>query len=68
MEYVWTEPILHFQKKVNTLKDMSEAMKAMPQYQEMIDKYSIHINLASAAMTEFENRKLASIAALEQVF
>lgn len=29
-------------KKVNSLADMSEAMKAMPQYQEMLGKVSLN--------------------------
>ncbi len=37
-------------KEVGNLKDMSEAMRAMPQYTEMLNKYSLHINMANTAM------------------
>jgi len=54
------------QTKVDNLKEMSNAIKAMPQYQEMLDKYSLHINMATAAMKEYEIRQLPKLAALEQ--
>jgi len=45
---------------------MGDAMKAMPQYQEMLGKYSLHINLASTAMESFNQNKLATLAGVEQ--
>jgi len=52
--------------KVNDLKEMSEAMRAMPQYQEMIGKYSLHINLTNHCMSIFTEKNLGKIATLEQ--
>jgi len=52
--------------KVESLKDMSEAMQAMPQYKEMLDKYSLHINMSTSAMKIFEEHQLKKIAFLEQ--
>eukprot|EP01114_Cavostelium_apophysatum_P008990 TRINITY_DN2205_c1_g1_i1.p1 TRINITY_DN2205_c1_g1~~TRINITY_DN2205_c1_g1_i1.p1 ORF type:complete len:614 (+),score=188.15 TRINITY_DN2205_c1_g1_i1:367-2208(+) len=52
--------------KVQNLKEMGEAMKAMPQFQEMLSKYSLHINMTSTAMGIFEEQQLAKIAGLEQ--
>jgi len=45
---------------------MSEAMRAMPQYQEMLSKYSLHIHLANAAMDIFNDKNIERIALLEQ--
>jgi syntaxin-binding protein 1 len=44
-------------------------MKAMPQYQDMLNKYSMHINLQTAAMDTFnsiDNKNLVKIVSLEQ--
>lgn len=53
-------------KQVDSLKDMSEAMRAMPQYTEMLSKYSLHIHLANTAMEAFNNTGLERIAQIEQ--
>jgi len=53
-------------KKVESLKEMGEAMKAMPQYQEMLDKYSLHIHMANQAMDIFNFHDLTDIASVEQ--
>lgn len=57
---------------------MADAMKSMPQFQEMLGKvtfsislglcvqYSLHINMATAAMDEFNRKDLAKIAGTEQ--
>jgi syntaxin-binding protein 1 len=52
--------------KVTDLKEMGEAMKAMPQYTEMISKYSLHINLTTHCMTVFQEKGLARLAEIEQ--
>jgi len=57
---------LYSGKKVSTLAEMSEAMKAMPQYQEMLGKYSLHINMANECMKVFQQRDLKKVAGLEQ--
>jgi len=53
-------------KKVSSLKEMSDAMKAMPQYKEMLDKYSLHINMSNQCMEVFNKANLSEIAGLEQ--
>jgi len=45
---------------------MSEAMRAMPQYAEMLSKYTLHINLAGACMDVFNNKGIEAIARIEQ--
>jgi len=57
---------LYSGKQVASLKEMAEAMKAMPQYKEMLDKYSLHINMSTEAMKVFEEHQLKKIAYLEQ--
>jgi len=57
---------LYKKSQVNDLREMSEAMKAMPQYQEMIGKYSLHINLTNHCMSIFQEKNLAKLAAVEQ--
>jgi len=54
------------QTKVDSLNEMSAAIKAMPMYKEMLEKYSLHINLATTAMKEYEKRKLALVSSVEQ--
>lgn len=53
-------------KQVDSLKDMSEAMRAMPQYTEMLSKYSLHIHMANTAMEAFNHMGLERIASIEQ--
>jgi hypothetical protein len=38
-----TNANLHLQKKIDNLKQMGEAMRAMPQYQEMLNKVSVNL-------------------------
>jgi len=52
--------------KIESLKDMADAVKKMPQYREMLGKYSLHINLATECMKLFKKRDLMAIAGLEQ--
>ncbi|KAI9189265.1 syntaxin binding protein 1 [Blastocladiella emersonii ATCC 22665] len=52
--------------KSSGLKDMKDMLAAMPQFQEMKQKYSVHINLSQECMNIFERRKLADTAAIEQ--
>lgn len=53
-------------KQIDNLKDMSDAMRAMPQYTEMLSKYSLHISMANAAMEAFNRTGLERIAHIEQ--
>jgi syntaxin-binding protein 1 len=51
---------------VDNLKLMKETISALPQFQEMKQKYSIHINVCQECKTLFEKRKLDAVAAFEQ--
>jgi len=53
-------------KQIDNLKDMSDAMRAMPQYNEMLSKYSLHISMGNAAMDVFNRMGLERIAHIEQ--
>jgi hypothetical protein len=53
-------------KDVTSLKEMGEAMKAMPQYQEMLNKYSLHIHMASECMKMFKHKALERVGMAEQ--
>eukprot|EP00735_Rhodelphis_limneticus_P007533 TRINITY_DN20099_c0_g1::TRINITY_DN20099_c0_g1_i1::g.15642::m.15642 TRINITY_DN20099_c0_g1::TRINITY_DN20099_c0_g1_i1::g.15642 ORF type:complete len:633 (-),score=173.74,sp/Q54QC8/SEC1_DICDI/41.18/7e-155,Sec1/PF00995.18/1.1e-136,GARS_C/PF02843.11/2.9e+03,GARS_C/PF02843.11/0.5 TRINITY_DN20099_c0_g1_i1:410-2260(-) len=52
--------------KVDDLREMSEAVKQMPQYRELLSKYSLHINMSQECMKIFSQRKLESWSRLEQ--
>ena len=39
----------------------------LPQFQEMKEKYSLHLSMAQECMNVFEERKLPDIASVEQV-
>jgi syntaxin-binding protein 1 len=68
-EFVRSNKAAAVQKKkdVSSLKEMGDAMRAMPQYQEMLNKYSLHIHMANQCMKVFKHRKLDLIGNLEQV-
>jgi syntaxin-binding protein 1 len=51
--------------KVQTLSEMTDAMRQMPQFQELLEKYTLHINLSSDCMKQF-NKGLDQVASLEQ--
>ncbi|KAI9207262.1 Sec1-like protein [Polychytrium aggregatum] len=53
-------------KGIESLKDMKDTLAALPQFQEMKSKFSAHINICQECQSEFSNRKLASLAAVEQ--
>ncbi len=41
-------PVVKFKSTdVNTLQDMSKVLRAMPEFQELRDKYALHISLAN---------------------
>mmetsp|Transcript_39603 Transcript_39603/g.62637 ORF Transcript_39603/g.62637 Transcript_39603/m.62637 type:complete len:545 (-) Transcript_39603:74-1708(-) len=52
--------------KTSTLKEMGEAMRSMPQYQDMKSKYAIHIELVDRCMNVFREKKLKNLGMLEQ--
>lgn len=51
---------------VNTLADMSKVLRAMPEFQELREKYALHISLANQCIAEFGTQQLESICYLEQ--
>jgi len=53
-------------RKVSSLKEMSKAMKDMPQFQEMFAKFSLHIRLAGECMDQYNGKELEKIALVEQ--
>jgi len=48
------------------LKDLSEAIKSMPQYKDLLSKYSMHIDLAKTCMARYEELHLELVATQEQ--
>jgi hypothetical protein len=53
-------------KNISTLKEMREAMQAMPQYFELLSKYALHLAVAGDCMNAFNKRQMLRIAGLEQ--
>lgn len=51
---------------MDNLKDMGSAIKAMPQYLELLGKYSVHLNMSQKCMDEFNRKDLITLASLEQ--
>ncbi len=51
---------------VNTLQDMSKVLRAMPEFQELREKYALHISLANQCIHEFGAQSLEQICYLEQ--
>lgn len=49
---------------VNTIKDM---LGGLNEFQEGKNSYTLHLNMAQAAMKIFQDRNLADLASLEQV-
>lgn len=52
--------------QVSEMSQLREAIKAMPRYNQMVAKYSLHLSLTEACMTQFELRKLMQLARWEQ--
>mmetsp|Transcript_85736 Transcript_85736/g.125463 ORF Transcript_85736/g.125463 Transcript_85736/m.125463 type:complete len:642 (+) Transcript_85736:75-2000(+) len=48
------------------LKDLSEAIKSMPQYKELLSKYSMHIDLTKKCMAQYEKMQLEIVSTQEQ--
>jgi syntaxin-binding protein 1 len=51
---------------VKSLKDLKETLSAVPQFQELKSKFSVHINIAQECMAIFSRNKLADLAGVEQ--
>eukprot|EP00162_Nutomonas_longa_P013564 comp21617_c0_seq1/m.47672 comp21617_c0_seq1/g.47672 ORF comp21617_c0_seq1/g.47672 comp21617_c0_seq1/m.47672 type:complete len:610 (-) comp21617_c0_seq1:122-1951(-) len=66
-EFLKNNKAANLQKgQVSDLKEMSEAVRAMPQYKELLAKYSVHIYIASELMAMFNRTGLEQIANAEQ--
>eukprot|EP00004_Rigifila_ramosa_P016686 TRINITY_DN3983_c1_g1_i1.p1 TRINITY_DN3983_c1_g1~~TRINITY_DN3983_c1_g1_i1.p1 ORF type:complete len:387 (-),score=96.37 TRINITY_DN3983_c1_g1_i1:68-1228(-) len=67
-EFAATNKTAQFRKgeNVKDLKSMSEAIKNLPQFQELLSGYSLHMNLAGACMAKFNALKLLQVATVEQ--
>lgn len=48
------------------LKEMSDALRGMPQYQEEMQRYSLHISLTRELMARFKQYQLEAVSTLEQ--
>jgi syntaxin-binding protein 1 len=46
---------------------MRDMLASLPQFQEMRDQFSLHLNLAEKCMEIFEQKKLLEIGLVEQV-
>ena len=48
------------------LADISEQLRKMPQYQELMNRYSAHIEISGQVHKSFNKRELLKLIALEQ--
>ena len=46
---------------------MRDMLATLPQFQEMRDQFSLHLNLAEKCMEAFEQKKLLEVGLVEQV-
>ncbi|KAL7409093.1 Sec1-like protein [Mrakia frigida] len=49
-----------------TLNDMKDMLASLPQYQEMREKFSLHLSMAQSCMDLFETKKLSDTGMVEQ--
>jgi len=49
---------------LNAIKDM---LAGLPQFQELKEAYSLHLNMAQECMNIFQKHKLPDLASVEQV-
>ena len=47
---------------------MRDMLAALPQFQEMRDQFSLHLNMAEKCMDMFEQKKLLEVGLIEQAF
>jgi len=59
--------LLMAREKATSLNDMRDMLATLPQFQEMRDQFSLHLNMAEKCMELFEEKKLLSIGLIEQV-
>lgn len=53
-------------KSAGSLKDMAAIVRAMPEYVELLNKYITHMTIAGDCMAQYNKRRLAEMAAIEQ--
>ncbi|EGC40177.1 hypothetical protein DICPUDRAFT_147033 [Dictyostelium purpureum] len=64
-EFLRTNQVSQYsQQHTNSLKEAGDVIRSLPQYQEIMSKYSVHINLADRATAKFPS--LEQVAYLEQ--
>ncbi|EAL65456.1 Sec1-like family protein [Dictyostelium discoideum AX4] len=63
-EFLKTNQVSQYGQHTGSLKEAGEVVRSLPQYQEMMGKYSVHINLADRASAKFP--ELEQLAYLEQ--
>jgi syntaxin-binding protein 1 len=54
-------------EKATSLNDMRDMLASLPQFQEMRDQFSLHLNVAEKCMEMFEQQKLLEVGLIEQV-
>lgn len=54
-------------EKATSLNDMRDMLATLPEFQEMRDQFSLHLNLAEKCMDIFGQKKLLEIGLVEQV-
>lgn len=54
-------------EKATSLNDMRDMLATLPQFQEMRDQFSLHLNIAEKCMEQFEQKKLLEVGLVEQV-
>ncbi|CAG8587751.1 3584_t:CDS:10 [Dentiscutata erythropus] len=52
--------------KEANLNDMKKMLATLPQFQDMKDKYSVHLSIAHECMNVFDSERLPEIATIEQ--
>eukprot|EP01108_Squamamoeba_japonica_P004423 TRINITY_DN3496_c0_g1_i1.p1 TRINITY_DN3496_c0_g1~~TRINITY_DN3496_c0_g1_i1.p1 ORF type:complete len:384 (+),score=201.41 TRINITY_DN3496_c0_g1_i1:780-1931(+) len=52
--------------QVKSVQDMTDALRAMPEYKEMLAKYELHVLIAEACMARFNAGSMTDIATVEQ--
>jgi hypothetical protein len=57
-----------FRDKAVNLNDMKKMLATLPQFQNMKEKFSVHLSIAQECMSLFERERLAETATIEQVW
>jgi len=51
---------------VDNLNELGSVLKSIPQYRQMVDLYSLHINMSTSCMKCYEKKQLSRIGEFEQ--